>query len=76
GRFAPGTWDAYLELELGGPPARFRVETDADAVARPRRMWGGAVPRSVRPYATPGKGRLSAVVRRLTARGLLRRIFR
>ncbi|MEU8104469.1 glycosyltransferase family 2 protein [Nonomuraea muscovyensis] len=76
GRFAPGTWDAYLEVELGGPPARFRVETDAAAVAGPRRPWGGIVLRSVRPYATPGKGRLSTVVRKLTARSLLRRMLR
>ncbi|MFI6602739.1 glycosyltransferase family 2 protein [Nonomuraea sp. NPDC050536] len=76
GRFAPGTWDAYLELELGGPPARFRIETDAETVAAPRRWWGGAVLRSVRPYATSGKGRLSTVVRKLTPRGILRRLFR
>ncbi|MEU6720956.1 glycosyltransferase family 2 protein [Nonomuraea sp. NPDC046802] len=76
GRLSPGTWDAYLELDLGGPPARFRIETDAATVAAPRRWQGAALLRSVRPYATSGKGRLSAVVRRLTARTVLRRILR
>ncbi|MDR8407159.1 glycosyltransferase [Nonomuraea sp. 3-1Str] len=75
GRLTPGTWDAYLEVVVGGPPARFRVEIDAETVAAPRRLWGGAVFRSVRPYATPGKGRLSAVVRKLTARTVLQRIL-
>ncbi|MFG1709060.1 glycosyltransferase family 2 protein [Nonomuraea sp. M3C6] len=74
--FPPGIWDAYLELGLGGPPARFRIETDAKTVAMPRKWWGAALLRSVRPYATSGKGRLSAVVRRLTARTILRRIMR
>ncbi|MBF8190395.1 glycosyltransferase family 2 protein [Nonomuraea sp. K274] len=74
GRLTPGTWDAYLELDLGGPPARFRVEADAQTVAAPRRWWAAALLRTVRPYATPGKGRLSTVVRRLTARTILRRI--
>ncbi|MEV4292628.1 glycosyltransferase family 2 protein [Nonomuraea bangladeshensis] len=76
GRLAPGTWDAYLELDLGGPPARFRIESDADAVATPRRWPGAALLRSVRPYATSGKGRLSAVVRRMSARSLARRILK
>ncbi|WP_345558281.1 glycosyltransferase family 2 protein [Nonomuraea rosea] len=75
GRFPPGTWDAYLELGLGGPPARFRIEADAETVVGPRRWWGAALMRSVRPYATPGKGRLSTVVRRLTARTVLRKIL-
>jgi hypothetical protein len=75
GRFPPGTWDAYLELDLGGPPARFRIETEAETVAAPRKWWGAALLRSVRPYATSGKGRLSAVVRRLTPRTVLKRIF-
>ncbi|MET8869495.1 glycosyltransferase family 2 protein [Nonomuraea sp. NPDC004580] len=76
GRLAPGTWDAYLELDLGGPPARFRIETGATAVAAPRRWWGAALMRSVRPYATSGKGRLSAVVKRLTAETVVKRILR
>ncbi|MGW4798858.1 hypothetical protein ACWEPC_41230, partial [Nonomuraea sp. NPDC004297] len=74
GRLAPGTWDAYLELDLGGPPARFRIETET--VAGPRRWWAAALLRSVRPYATSGKGRLSAVVRRLSAESVVKRIFR
>ncbi|MEV0826324.1 glycosyltransferase family 2 protein [Nonomuraea rubra] len=74
GKLTPGTWDAYLELDLGGPPARFRIETDT--VAGPRRWWGAALLRTVRPYTTSGKGRLSAVVRRLTAASLLKRILR
>ncbi|SDM51878.1 Glycosyl transferase family 2 [Nonomuraea jiangxiensis] len=75
GRFPPGTWDAYLELDLGGPPARFRIETDAKTVAGPHKWWWVALLRTVRPYATSGKGRLSAVVRRLTARTIVRRIM-
>jgi hypothetical protein len=75
GSLPPGTWDAYLELGLGGPPARFRIEADAETVVAPRRWWGAALMRSVRPYATPGKGRLSTVVRRLTARTILKRIL-
>ncbi|WP_049563206.1 glycosyltransferase family 2 protein [Nonomuraea sp. SBT364] len=76
GRLPPGTWDAYLELDLGGPPARFRIETDAAAIAAPRRWLGGIVLLSVRPYATSGKGRLSTVVRQLTARAVIRRMMR
>ncbi|MEV4550816.1 glycosyltransferase family 2 protein [Nonomuraea wenchangensis] len=76
GRLAPGTWDAFLELDLGGPPARFRIEADPDAVAAPRRWPGVALLRSVRPYATSGKGRLSAVVRRMSARSFARRILK
>ncbi|MFG2075557.1 glycosyltransferase family 2 protein [Nonomuraea maritima] len=76
GRLTPGTWDAYLELALGGPPARFRIETGTDAVAPQRRWWAAALLRTVQPYATPGKGRLSAVVRRLTAERLVKKIVR
>ncbi|GAA0947633.1 glycosyltransferase family A protein [Nonomuraea longicatena] len=76
GRFAPGTWDAYLELELGGPPARFRIETADTAVPAARRWWQGAVLRTARPYATAGRGRLSTVVRRLTPRAIIRRLLR
>lgn len=77
GRFAPGTWDAYLELELGGPPARFRIEAGGAAVpTAPRRWWHGPALRSVRPYATAGRGRLSTVVRKMTARVIFSRIFR
>ncbi|MEO3891078.1 glycosyltransferase family 2 protein [Nonomuraea sp. B5E05] len=74
GRLAPGTWDAYLELDLGGPAARFKIEAGAGTVVGPRRWWRAALLRSVRPYAT--RGRLSAVVRRLTARAVIRRIIR
>lgn len=76
GRFGPGVWDAYLELDLGGPPARFRIEVGDDPVARPRRWLLGAGPCVARPYATSNRGRLSAVVRRLSARAFLRRIIR
>ncbi|MFF0578498.1 glycosyltransferase family 2 protein [Streptosporangium saharense] len=76
GRLGPGTWDAYLELDLGGPPARFRVEAPAEIVAPPRTWWRGLVRRSVRPYATAGKGRLSTVVRTFTPRSLVRRVLR
>ncbi|MGP3914215.1 glycosyltransferase family 2 protein [Nonomuraea sp. 10N515B] len=75
GKLAPGTWDAYLELDLGGPPARFRIEADAELVAPPRRWWFAALLRSVRPYATSGKGRLSTVVRRLTPATLVKKIM-
>ncbi|TMR95627.1 glycosyltransferase family 2 protein [Nonomuraea basaltis] len=76
GRLSPGTWDAHLELDLGGPPARFRIEADAETVVAPRRWWWAALFRSVRPYATSGQGRLSAVVRRLTPGTVLKRIVR
>nr|WP_055505041.1 glycosyltransferase family 2 protein [Nonomuraea pusilla] len=72
GRFPPGTWDAYLELDLGGPPARFRVETDAGTVVAPPR-WRGLL-KKARPYATSGRGRLSAAVRRLTPEAVIRKI--
>ncbi|MEV7005359.1 glycosyltransferase family 2 protein [Streptosporangium sp. NPDC051022] len=76
GRLGPGTWDAYLELDLGGPPARFRIEAAAETIAPPRVWWRGLVRRSVRPYATAGKGRLSTVVRTFTPRSFVRRVFR
>jgi glycosyltransferase involved in cell wall biosynthesis len=75
GRFGAGTWDAYLELELGGPPVRFRIETGAQTPAPPRTWWRGPARRTVRPYATAGKGRLSAVVRVMTPRAVLRRLL-
>ncbi|GGO05934.1 hypothetical protein GCM10010116_11650 [Microbispora rosea subsp. aerata] len=41
----PGTWDAYLELDLGGPPVRFPVKVaDADTLDRPLRWWSGLLP--------------------------------
>ncbi|MBB2909367.1 glycosyltransferase involved in cell wall biosynthesis [Streptosporangium becharense] len=76
GRLSPGTWDAYLELDLGGPPARFRIEAAPEAITEPRTWWRGAVRWSVRPYATAGKGRLSTVVRTLGPRTFVRRMVR
>ncbi|SFK33341.1 Glycosyltransferase involved in cell wall bisynthesis [Streptosporangium canum] len=76
GRLGPGTWDAYLELDLGGPPARFRIEVEAERLVPPRTWWRGLVRWSVRPYATAGKGRLSAVVRVFTPRAFVKRILR
>ncbi|MFF5211595.1 glycosyltransferase family 2 protein [Streptosporangium sp. NPDC000396] len=76
GRLGPGTWDAYLELDLGGPPTRFRIEASAESIVPPRTWWRGLVRRSVRPYATAGKGRLSAVVRTFTPRAFLQRLLR
>lgn len=76
GRLGPGTWDAYLELDLGGPPARFRIEAEAVTIVPQRTWWRGLVRRSVRPYATAGKGRLSTVVRTATPRTFVRRILR
>ncbi|GIH91296.1 hypothetical protein Psi01_19260 [Planobispora siamensis] len=76
GRLRPGTWDAYLELDLGGPPVRFRVEAEPELVAPPRTWWRGAALRTARPYATAGKGRLSLVVRATGPKALLRRLLR
>ncbi|GLW10464.1 glycosyl transferase [Microtetraspora sp. NBRC 13810] len=73
GRFGPGIWDAYLELAFGGPSMRIRIETGTDPLPA-RTWWRWAVRRTVRPYSTAGKGRLSAVVRIVTPRSLLRRI--
>ncbi|GIH75964.1 glycosyltransferase family 2 protein [Planobispora longispora] len=75
GRLGPGTWDAYLELDLGGPPARFRIEAEAELVAPPRTWWRGVVLRTVKPYATAGKGRLSVIVRTVTPKAFLRRFL-
>ncbi|XVQ87083.1 glycosyltransferase family 2 protein [Microbispora siamensis] len=78
----PGTWDAYLELGLGGPPARFPVKVaDADALGRPLRWWRGAmrwgvVQWTVRPYATAVNRRLSVSVRVATPLTVLRRMIR
>ena len=71
GRFVAGTWDAYMEIDLGGPPARFRVEVEAEIIPEPRSWWLS----SVRPYATAGKGRLSVVVRKTTPKTIIRRIL-
>ncbi|MGW5261509.1 glycosyltransferase family 2 protein [Microbispora sp. NPDC004025] len=46
----PGTWDAYLELDLGGPSVRFPVKVvDADALDRPLRWWRGPLPWDAAP---------------------------
>ncbi|MDP9846885.1 glycosyltransferase family 2 protein [Streptosporangium lutulentum] len=75
-RLGSGTWDAYLELDLGGPPARFRIEATAETIVPPRTWWRGLARWSVRPYATAGKGRLSTVVRTFGPRTFLRRLLR
>ncbi|MBG0820604.1 glycosyltransferase family 2 protein [Planomonospora sp. ID91781] len=76
GRAAAGTWDAYLELDLGGPPVRFRVEAAAELIAPARTWWRGTVRRTAKPYGTAGKGRLSMVVRAVPLRTLVRRMLR
>ncbi|GAA3121462.1 glycosyltransferase family 2 protein [Planomonospora alba] len=76
GRLGPGTWDAYLELELGGPPARFRIEAATELVASARTWWRGTERWTAKPYATAGKGRLSAVVRTVPLRVLVQRTLR
>ncbi|MEU6429585.1 hypothetical protein ABZ860_27125 [Microbispora sp. NPDC046973] len=78
----PGTWDAYLELGLGGPPVRFPVKVaSADALDRPLRWWRGAlrwgvVQWTVRPYATAVNRRLSVSVRVATPLTVARRMAR
>ncbi|MGI5161335.1 glycosyltransferase family 2 protein [Microbispora sp. CA-102843] len=78
----PGTWDAYLELGLGGPPVRLPVKVaDADALDRPLRWWRGAVrwgvvQWTVRPYATAVNRRLSVSVRVATPPTVVRRMIR
>ncbi|GGS88611.1 glycosyl transferase [Planobispora rosea] len=76
GRLGAGTWDAYLELDLGGPPVRLRIEAEAELVAPPSTWWRGAALRTVKPYATAGKGRLSAMVRTSGPKAFLRRLLR
>lgn len=92
GGFRPGTWDASLELDVGGPPVRFPVKVeDTDALDRPRRWWGGAprwgptrwgptrwgaVQWTVRPYATAVNRRLSVSVRMATPLTVVRRMVR
>ncbi|MEU8178192.1 glycosyltransferase family 2 protein [Microbispora hainanensis] len=78
----PGTWDAYLELGLGGPPVRFPVKVaEADALDRPLRWWrgalrGGVAQWTVRPYATAVNRRLSVSVRVATPLTVVRRMAR
>ncbi|WP_328855568.1 glycosyltransferase [Microbispora hainanensis] len=78
----PGTWDAYLELGLGGPPVRFPVKVaEADALDRPLRWWrgalrGGVAQWTIRPYATAVNRRLSVSVRVVTPLTVVRRMAR
>ncbi|MEU7880540.1 glycosyltransferase family 2 protein [Microbispora bryophytorum] len=78
----PGTWDAYLEMALGGPPVRFPVKVaDTDALGRPLRWWCGALrwggaQWTVRPYATAVNRRLSVSVRVATPLTVVRRMVR
>ncbi|GII58125.1 hypothetical protein Pth03_65140 [Planotetraspora thailandica] len=61
--FAAGTWDAYLELDVGGPPVRFPVRVDRpDELGRSARWWSGLRRWTVRPYATAVNRRLSTSV--------------
>ncbi|GAA0390672.1 hypothetical protein GCM10009530_47380 [Microbispora corallina] len=77
GGFRPGTWDAYLELDVGGPPARFPVKVGGpDALDRPLRWWRGPVQWTARPYATAVNRRLSVSVRLATPLTVVRRMLR
>ncbi|MFC0864659.1 glycosyltransferase [Sphaerimonospora cavernae] len=77
GRLRPGTWDAHLELDVGGPPARFPVKVGRpEALERPLRWWHGPVRWTARPYATAVNRRLSLAVRAATPLTLLRRALR
>ncbi|WP_214108539.1 glycosyltransferase family 2 protein [Acrocarpospora catenulata] len=72
-----GIWDAYLELDMGGPTARFPVKvTEPKALERTRIWWSGPVRWTARPYATAVGHRLSAAVRRTSVLGLARRWLR
>ncbi|PZG20191.1 hypothetical protein C1I98_37620, partial [Spongiactinospora gelatinilytica] len=71
--FAGGVWDAFLELDLGGPPVRCRI--DAGAPVPPHAWWRWAVRRTVRPYSTSGRGRLSVAVRNVPVRRAVRRLL-
>ncbi|WP_182879598.1 glycosyltransferase family 2 protein [Microbispora sp. H10949] len=74
----PGTWDAYLELDLGGPPVRLPVKVEAamDAPARTMRWWRGPLRLTARPYATAVNRRLSLSVRVDTPLTLVNRVIR
>ncbi|MEW9528874.1 glycosyltransferase family 2 protein [Microbispora sp. NPDC049125] len=77
GGFRPGTWDAYLELDLGGPPVRFPVKVGGpEELERPLRWWRGPVQWTVRPYATAVNRRLSTSVRVCTPLTVIRRMLR
>ncbi|GII29390.1 glycosyltransferase family 2 protein [Planotetraspora mira] len=63
GGFSAGTWDAYLELDVGGPPARFPVKVDRpEELDGTMRWWSGLMRWTVRPYATAVNRRLSTSV--------------
>ncbi|MBO4271845.1 hypothetical protein [Microbispora triticiradicis] len=74
----PGTWDAYLELDLGGPPVRLPVKVEAamDAPARTMRWWRGPLRWTARPYATAVNRRLSLSVRVDSPLTLVKRAIR
>ncbi|MFB9967455.1 glycosyltransferase family 2 protein [Sinosporangium siamense] len=76
GRLGPGTWDAYVEMRLGGPPVRFRIEAEPQVVTAAKSWWRGPVRRTVRPYVTNGKGRLSATVKIMKPGTAFRRMIR
>ncbi|GLW96374.1 glycosyltransferase family A protein [Microtetraspora sp. NBRC 16547] len=74
---AAGTWDAYLELDVGGPPVRFPVKIgDLGHLPPPVTWWSGLARWSARPYATAVNRRLSTSVRVVTPFTVLRRLFR
>ncbi|MDF5751608.1 glycosyltransferase family 2 protein [Spongiactinospora sp. TRM90649] len=75
GGFGSGVWDAYLELELGGPTVRCRVAAGDEPVAS-LTWWRRTVKKTVRPYATSAKGRLSVSVRIVPARRIIRRLLK
>ncbi|WP_327043631.1 glycosyltransferase [Microbispora sp. NBC_01189] len=73
----PGTWDAYLELDLGGPPVRLPVKVAAmDTPARTMRWWRGPLRWTARPYATAVNRRLSLSVRVDTPLTTVKRVIR
>jgi hypothetical protein len=75
--FRPGIWDAYLELDVGGPPARFPVKVGgSQTLERSLRWWRGPVQWTVRPYATAVNRRLSVSVRLATPLTVVRRMLR
>ncbi|GIH25452.1 glycosyl transferase [Acrocarpospora phusangensis] len=77
GPLGRGTWDAYLELDMGGPTARFPVKVgEPKSLERPRTWWQGTTRWTTRPYATAVSHRLSTSVRRASFFTLARRAFR
>ncbi|GAA0386013.1 glycosyl transferase [Acrocarpospora corrugata] len=72
-----GTWDAYLELDMGGPMARFPVKVgEPKSLERARTWWQGTTRWTTRPYATAVSHRLSTSVRRASMLALVRRALR